>query len=92
MSQVVKIMKQRAAVPKVYQPVDSESEEEVRSVDSQLAEYDLNVPQTTYNILQLKSRWAPDGKARDRLFKIDCKSTNPRPLMQFCIEMMSKKG
>ena len=53
---------------------DEEDEAEV-SVDSQLNDYDCQVERTLYHILLLKPKFAIEGKPRDKLIKIDCKST-----------------
>jgi len=54
---------------------DSELEEEEEpSIDSELDEFDYQIPKITYQIIQLKPRSQPDGKPKDKLHKIDCKS------------------
>lgn len=47
---------------KVIQPMsDSESEElEAPTIDSELAEYDPDLPQMQFNVLQLKSKYISD--------------------------------
>ena len=53
---------------------DSESEElEPPEIDSEVAEYDPDAAPVKFHILQLKSKYIPDCKPKDKILKFDCK-------------------
>lgn len=95
LTEVARLMKERFKKQQtrvIKAQTDSGESEELDSpvIDAQLDEYDTSVPPITYQLLQLRSKFIPDSRAKDKLIKIDCKS-GAKPLMQFAVDMFCKK-
>lgn len=66
---------------------NSEYGEEAQSEDSEVAEYDAEVPQMKYKIISIAHSDCPPDKWR--MIKYDCKKS--KPIASLLIEMCSKK-